>query len=143
VLLDLMLPDIPGTDVCRRIRGGEARGLQPAVLMLTAKNDEIDRVVGFEIGADDYVVKPVSVRELRLRVGAIVRARRPSPASDPKSNLGCRYLVGPLELDVGRHRIFVKGKEIHASTLEMRLLIYLVGKPRRRTMTKDMSRSVR
>jgi len=94
--------------------------------MLTAKNDEIDRVVGFEIGADDYVVKPFSVRELVLRVGAIVRARRPSPASDPKSNLGCRYLVGPLELDVGRHRIFVKGKEIHASTLEMRLLIYLV-----------------
>src|SRR4029078_182585 len=99
VVLDLMLPDIPGTDVCRRIRGGEARGLQPAVLMLTAKNDEIDRVVGFEIRADDYVVKPFSVRALVLRVGAIVRARRPSPASDPKSNLGCRYLVGPLELD--------------------------------------------
>jgi len=126
VLLDLMLPDIPGTEVCRRIRGGEVGARQPAVMMLTAKGEEIDRVVGFELGADDYVVKPFSVRELVLRVGAIVRARRPSPASDPKSNLGCRYLVGPLELDVGRHRIFVKGKEIHASTLEMRLLIYLV-----------------
>ena len=126
VLLDLMLPDIPGTDVCRRIRDGEARGLQPAVLMLTAKNEEIDRVVGFEIGADDYVVKPFSVRELVLRVGAIVRARRPSPASNAKARSSCRYVVGPLELDVARHRIFVEGMEVHASALEMRLLVYLV-----------------
>src|SRR5512138_3772965 len=61
VLLDLMLPDIPGTEVCRRIRGGEVGGRQPAVMMLTAKGEEIDRVVGFELGADDYVVKPFSV----------------------------------------------------------------------------------
>src|SRR6476659_8533742 len=62
VLLDLMLPDIPGTEVCRRIRGGEAGARQPAVMMLTAKGEEIDRVVGFALGADDYVVKPFSVR---------------------------------------------------------------------------------
>ena len=83
VLLDLMLPDIPGTEVCRRIRGGEVGSRQPAVMMLTAKGEEIDRVVGFELGADDYVVKPFSVRELVLRVGAILRtpaARRPRAA---------------------------------------------------------------
>ena len=65
-----MLPDIPGTEICRRIRGGEVGGHQPAVLMLTAKSEEIDRVVGFELGADDYVVKPFSVRELVLRTEA-------------------------------------------------------------------------
>ena len=79
VLLDLMLPDIPGTEVCRRIRGGEVGARQPAVMMLTAKGEEIDRVVGFELGADDYVVKPFSVRELVLRVGAIMRD---PPAAD-------------------------------------------------------------
>ena len=78
VLLDLMLPDIPGTEICRRIRGGEAGARQPAVMMLTAKGEEIDRVVGFELGADDYVVKPFSVRELVLRVGAMLRTRRPA-----------------------------------------------------------------
>jgi len=77
VLLDLMLPDIPGTEVCRRIRGGEVGSRQPAVMMLTAKGEEIDRVVGFELGADDYVVKPFSVREVVLRVGAIIRTRLP------------------------------------------------------------------
>src|SRR6185312_16823220 len=80
VLLDLMLPDIPGTEVCRRIRG-DTNARQPAVMMLTAKGEEIDRVVGFELGADDYVVKPFSVRELVLRVGAILRARHPAPAA--------------------------------------------------------------
>jgi two-component system, OmpR family, phosphate regulon response regulator PhoB len=127
VLLDLMLPDIPGTEVCRRIRGGEVGTRQPAVMMLTAKGEEIDRVVGFELGADDYVVKPFSVRELVLRIGAILRARRPAP---PNGAAGAtqrrRYAVGPLELDVDGYHVFVNGKEVHVSTLEMRLLVYLV-----------------
>jgi two-component system phosphate regulon response regulator PhoB len=129
VLLDLMLPDIPGTEVCRRIRG-DTNGRQPAVMMLTAKGEEIDRVVGFELGADDYVVKPFSVRELVLRVGAILRARRPAA---PATGAGLqpppqrrRYLVGPLELDVDGHHVFVNAQEVHVSTLEMRLLVYLV-----------------
>ena len=85
VVLDLMLPDISGVEVCRRIRGRDAAP-QPAVIMLTAKGEEIDRVVGFEVGADDYVVKPFSVRELVLRVRARMQEvgrpderRRPSP----------------------------------------------------------------
>jgi len=130
VLLDLMLPDIPGTEVCRRIRG-DTTSRQPAVMMLTAKGEEIDRVVGFELGADDYVVKPFSVRELVLRVGAILRARRPpapaaaatAVASVPQRR---RYMVGPLELDVDGYHVFVNGQEVHVSTLEMRLLVYLV-----------------
>jgi two-component system phosphate regulon response regulator PhoB len=128
VLLDLMLPDIPGTEVCRRIRGGEAGARQPAVMMLTAKGEEIDRVVGFELGADDYVVKPFSVRELVLRVGAIMRARRPAPANGTAAakTQRRRYVVGPLELDVDGYHVFVNGAEVHVSTLEMRLLVYLV-----------------
>jgi len=126
VLLDLMLPDIPGTEVCRRIRGGETGTRQPAVMMLTAKGEEIDRVVGFELGADDYVVKPFSVRELVLRVGAILRARRPAPAGTQSPPQRRRYIVGPLELDVDGYHVFVNGAEVHVSTLEMRLLVYLV-----------------
>jgi two-component system phosphate regulon response regulator PhoB len=125
VLLDLMLPDIPGTEVCRRIRGDTA-ARQPAVMMLTAKGEEIDRVVGFELGADDYVVKPFSVRELVLRVGAILRARRPAPAAAQTAPQRRRYLVGPLELDVDGYHVFVNGAEVHVSTQEMRLLAYLV-----------------
>src|SRR5882724_3838275 len=83
ILLDLMLPDIPGTEVCRRIRAGDRSMPQPAIVMLTAKGDEIDRVVGFELGADDYVVKPFSVRELVLRVNAILRrAEGPAEAEE-------------------------------------------------------------
>jgi two-component system phosphate regulon response regulator PhoB len=126
VLLDLMLPDIPGTEVCRRIRGGETGARQPAVMMLTAKGEEIDRVVGFELGADDYVVKPFSVRELVLRVGAILRARRPPTPTATQAPQRRRYIVGPLELDVDGYHVFVNGGEVHVSTLEMRLLVYLV-----------------
>jgi two-component system phosphate regulon response regulator PhoB len=125
LLLDLMLPDIPGTEICRRIRAGEIGGRQPAILMLTAKNEEIDRVVGFELGADDYVVKPFSVRELVLRVAAIIRARRP-PVDRTDRTQPRRYVVGPLDLDIDGHHVFVKKKEVHVSTLEMRLLVYLV-----------------
>src|SRR5215475_10680479 len=104
ILLDLMLPDIPGTEVCRRIRAADRTVPQPAIVMLTAKGDEIDRVVGFELGADDYVVKPFSVRELVLRVNAILRSRGRPNASEPASAAAPaarrRYVVGPLEVDV-------------------------------------------
>ena len=129
VLLDLMLPDIPGTEVCRRIRG-DVNARQPAVMMLTAKGEEIDRVVGFELGADDYVVKPFSVRELVLRVSAILRSRgRPGPGEPNGSSAPAarrRYVVGPLEVDVDGYHVFVGGDEVHMSAMEMRLLIYLV-----------------
>jgi two-component system, OmpR family, phosphate regulon response regulator PhoB len=125
ILLDLMLPDIPGTEVCRRLRAADHGAPQPAIIMLTAKGDEIDRVVGFELGADDYVVKPFSVRELMLRVSAILRTRgRPESGGEVATRR--RYAVGPLEVDVDGYHVFVSGDEVHMSAMEMRLLIYLV-----------------
>ena len=134
VLLDLMLPDMLGTEICRRIRA-QADRVQPAVIMLTAKGEEIDRVVGFEVGADDYVVKPFSMRELLLRVNACFRgapAVAPSGAAPTPADVAAapdkrrKYLVGPLTIDVDGHHVFVEGKEIHLSVIEMRLLTYLV-----------------
>jgi two-component system phosphate regulon response regulator PhoB len=135
VLLDLMLPDMLGTEICRRIRA-QADKNQPAVIMLTAKGEEIDRVVGFEVGADDYVVKPFSMRELLLRVNACFRSNTgPVPTQNPGSgphdataspDRRRKYLVGPLTIDVDGHHVFVDGKEIHLSVIEMRLLTYLV-----------------
>jgi two-component system phosphate regulon response regulator PhoB len=128
ILLDLMLPDIPGTEVCRRIRAQDRSTPQPAIVMLTAKGDEIDRVVGFELGADDYVVKPFSVRELVLRVSAIMRSRGRPGAGEPLPAPATRrrYVVGPLEVDVDGYHVFVNSEEVHMSAMEMRLLIYLV-----------------
>ncbi len=135
VLLDLMLPDMLGTEICRRIRAQTDKA-QPAVIMLTAKGEEIDRVVGFEVGADDYVVKPFSMRELLLRVNACFRSNTgPVAAQNPGSgphdaaagtDRRRKYLVGPLTIDVDGHHVFVDGKEIHLSVIEMRLLTYLV-----------------
>ena len=140
VLLDLMLPDIPGAEVCRRIRASERSVPQPAIVMLTAKGDEIDRVVGFELGADDYVVKPFSMRELVLRVNAILRARR-SPGAAERSGSPTarrRYVVGPLEVDADRYHVFVSGEEVHVSAMEMRLLIYLMEHRGRARSREDL-----
>lgn len=126
IILDLMLPDISGIEVCRRIRGRDVKP-QPTVIMLTAKGEEIDRVVGFEVGADDYVLKPFSVRELLLRVRARMQeaaARNPAaegtPAPRPR-----RFAVGPLTIDGGTHRVSVNDREVPVSLLEMQLLLHL------------------
>jgi two-component system phosphate regulon response regulator PhoB len=126
ILLDVMLPDIPGTEVCRRIRADLSMP-QPAIVMVTAKGDEIDRVVGFELGADDYVVKPFSMRELVLRVGSILRSRRTPQGAQARQLAAPRHhAVGPLEVDVDACRAFVSGAEIHLSAMEIRLLFYLL-----------------
>lgn len=134
VLLDLMLPGIQGTDVCRRLRS--MSGEQPAIVMLTARNDEIDRVVGFEVGADDYVAKPFSVRELMLRVRSMFNARRwkgdldddsaPNRFDDDSSDLPEHMKLAEIEIDVRGHHVYVQSKKIALSMLEMRLLIYLM-----------------
>ena len=134
VLLDLMLPDMAGTEICRRIRSRHEQA-QPAIIMLTAKSEEIDRVVGFELGADDYVTKPFSMRELLLRVNAVLRGRHagsvkpPGRLTRPKGTgqeTRRRYLVGPLRVDVDSHRVFVGEDEVHVSAIEMRLVVYLI-----------------
>jgi len=115
VILDLMLPDLAGTEVCRRLRS-EPETRDIPVLMLTAKGEEIDRVVGFEVGADDYVVKPFSVRELMLRVAAILRRGRADSAGEREVTFGC------LRLDRERHRVWVNDEEIAPTALEFKLL---------------------
>lgn len=118
ILLDLMLPDVSGTELCRRFRADPATREVP-VLMLTARSEEIDRVVGFEVGADDYVTKPFSVRELMLRVKAILR-RRPEAASAEE---GAQLLVhGLLSIDVEAHRVWVGGEEVLLTATEFKLL---------------------
>jgi two-component system phosphate regulon response regulator PhoB len=125
VLLDLMLPDISGVEVCRRIRSGETRP-QPAVIMLTAKGDEIDRVVGFEVGADDYVVKPFSVRELLLRVRARMQeAGARTGETKTEAPAPRRFIMGPLTIDADSHQVSVNDKEVAVSLLEMQLLLHL------------------
>ncbi len=117
VLLDLMLPDLPGTEVCRTLKGDSTtKGC--AVIMVTAKGEEIDRVVGFELGADDYVVKPFSVRELLLRVSAILRRSSERP---PTSS----FQFGCLRVDRDAHRAWVHDREIEMTPLEFKLLTTL------------------
>jgi two-component system phosphate regulon response regulator PhoB len=121
VLLDLMLPDVSGLDICRHIKSAPALSAVP-VVMLTARNEEIDRVVGFELGADDYVVKPFSVRELVLRVQAVLRRAQASPAAAPAAG---DVAFGVLRIDRTGHRAWVGDREIYLTPLEMRLLCTL------------------
>jgi len=120
VILDLMLPGCPGIDVLRKIRA-QARLASVPVLILTAKGEEVDRVVGFELGADDYMVKPVSTRELVLRVRAILRRGRVGGAAPAESTV--RF--GALTIEHGAHRVFADGREVPLTALEFRLLTTL------------------
>jgi two-component system phosphate regulon response regulator PhoB len=120
VLLDLMLPDLSGTEVCRQLRQDEATREVP-VIMCTAKAEEIDRVVGFEVGADDYVVKPYSVRELLLRIRAVLR-RAAAPKEEGAREDAEDFSFGRLRVDVAGHQVWVDGEEIRLTALEFRLL---------------------
>ncbi|MEN9578400.1 MAG: hypothetical protein RJA70_1409 [Pseudomonadota bacterium] len=128
VLLDIMLPDILGTDVCRMLKGDPATARTP-IIMLTAKGSEQDRVAGFELGADDYVTKPFSVRELLLRVSAILR--RGGPSEEVTS-----IHFGILKIDTHAHRAWVEGVEVELSALEFRLLLALYQR-RNRVQTRS------
>ncbi len=119
VLLDLMLPDMSGIDVCRHLRAAaQSRGV--LIVMLTAKGEEQDRIRGFEVGADDYVVKPFSVRELVLRLKAILRR------SGPPQDRAAPLTLGALKLDVAAHRFYVEDREVSLTALEFRLLEHLM-----------------
>ncbi len=115
ILLDLMLPDVPGTEVCRRVKSDPSFA-GTRVVMLTAKGEEIDRVVGFELGADDYVVKPFSVRELTLRVSAVLRRGKPEVEEEKPVE------AGRLVVDRVKHKVLVSGEDIALTALEFKLL---------------------
>jgi two-component system response regulator RegX3 len=117
VLLDLMLPGLPGSEVCRSLR---ERSKVP-VIMLTAKDSEIDKVVGLELGADDYVTKPFSSRELVARMRAVLR-RRVEPAGDIDSVMES----GPVRMDVERHVVTVRGDQVQLPLKEFELLEVLL-----------------
>ena len=128
VVLDLMLPDVSGTEVCRRLRA-DPELADAAILMLTARGDEYDRVLGFEVGADDYVVKPFSVRELVMRVkGLAVRARERRLARGAIDE-GKRLRWRGLEIDPARHRVTVDGGELTLRPLEYKLLAIFIEHP--------------
>jgi len=118
ILLDLMLPDLPGTEVCKALKRDD-RTRDIPVVMLTARGEEVDRVVGFELGADDYVVKPFSVRELLLRLQALLRRSQAESAPAPIIEFGC------LRIDTAAHRVWVEGQEVELTALEFRLLVTL------------------
>lgn len=128
VLLDVMLPSASGFDVCRRLR----QFSDVPVIMLTARTDEMDRVVGLEIGADDYVTKPFSMRELMARVKTVLR-RRQSPLPLSTDNM---IRVGELVIDPPRHEVTLDGKILELSRKEFELLLYFV-KNINRTISRD------
>lgn len=126
VLLDLMLPGLPGTEVCRRLRLDS----DVPVIMLTAKDDEIDKVVGLEIGADDYVTKPYSSRELLARIRAVLR-RRETAVRTVDDDEDDTLEVGGVRMDVDRHTVHVHGELVPFPLKEFELLELLLRNPDR------------
>jgi two-component system phosphate regulon response regulator PhoB len=130
ILLDLMLPDGSGLDLCRKLKADQSTNSIP-IIILTAKDDEVDKVVGFELGADDYVTKPFSVRELILRIKAILKRKVQKPEVTEVERE-----FGELRIDSDSHEVFVNGEEVSLTALEFRLLKQLVDR-RGRVQTRD------
>ncbi len=129
VILDLMLPGLDGLEVCRRLR---QHGDLP-IIMLTAKDEEIDRVVGLEVGADDYVVKPFSVRELMARVKSVLRRAQPRPAEEAQV-----LRAGELRLDVARREVTWRGEPLELTAIQFQLLHLLMSHPGRVFSREEM-----
>ena len=129
LILDLMLPGVSGLDVCKSIRtDDDIRDM--SIIMLTAKGEEIDRIIGFELGADDYVTKPFSVRELILRVKVLLKKQRESLVENKL------VTFGPIRIDLDAHELRINDKEIVLTALEFKLLQHLV-KRKGRVQTRE------
>ena len=129
LILDLMLPGVSGLDVCKSIRADDdIRDM--SIIMLTAKGEEIDRIIGFELGADDYVTKPFSVRELILRVKVLLKKQRESLVENKL------VTFGPIRIDLDAHELKINDKEIVLTALEFKLLQHLV-KRKGRVQTRE------
>lgn len=129
IILDLMLPGMSGLEVCKVLKG-EPKTAGVPIIMLTAKAEEVDRVLGLELGADDYITKPFSPRELVLRVKSVLR-RSATPAEPPGV-----LKIGPLAIDRERHQVRVKNKEIELTATEFKLVLLLVER-RGRVQSRD------
>ena len=127
MVLDLMLPGMPGLEICRQMRAGRDTAHLP-ILIVTAKGTEVDKILGLEMGADDYVVKPFSPRELVARVKALLR--RAHPLSEPDSGGGA-YEKGRLRMDFGTYQVFVDNNKRELALREFELLRFFVQHPMR------------
>jgi DNA-binding response OmpR family regulator len=134
VVLDLALPKLDGLEVCRRLR---ARSEVP-IIMLTARDDEVDKIIGLEIGADDYITKPFSIREFRSRVRALLRRASMAVATDLDEDI----VVGPLRLDRGRRRVEIDGRSPELTYVEFELARVLAGAPGRVFSRQDLLEAV-
>jgi two-component system alkaline phosphatase synthesis response regulator PhoP len=131
VVLDLMLPELDGLEICRRLRAVPETAMLP-IIMLTAKADESDTIIGLELGADDYVTKPFSPKALVARVKAMLRRVDRTPA-----NGASQYRYGPLTLDIGRHEVSLDKEEVPLTAKEFGLLEHLLRHPGR-VLTRDV-----
>jgi DNA-binding response OmpR family regulator len=132
LILDLMLPGLTGIEICRRLR---AEGATVPIVMLTAKASELERVLGLELGADDYVTKPFSMPELVARIRALLRRRE----LDSRQG-GTRIKVGDLELDLIKHQALIDGEEVPLTAFELKLLALLAGAPERVFSRREIMR---
>jgi two-component system, OmpR family, response regulator RegX3 len=123
VILDVMMPKLSGTEVCRRLR---AESIVP-IIMLTAKDAEADRVLGLELGADDYVTKPFSVHELASRVRAVLRRRDFERHAEDRNTLH----AGDIEIDLAAHKVTVRGRDVRLTPSEFKVLVLLAQQPNR------------
>jgi len=126
VILDLMMPELPGMEVCTRIRRQEATAALP-IIMLTAKSDPLDKILGLEIGADDYITKPFHVRELIARVRAVLRRSEMRPDGDLPESMDYEG----LHMDLKSYRVTVEDRPVDLSSREFRLLQFFMGHPGR------------
>lgn len=138
ILLDIMLPGKNGYDICRELR---AEGNKTPVIMLTAKNEEIDKVLGLEFGADDYISKPFGIRELMARIKAVLRRYESSPeqgasANGPGNGIGAGIVIGDLSINIDSHEVKLAGRSLELTLKEFDLLRVL-AENRGRVMTRD------
>jgi len=129
LILDIMLPGMDGLDLCRAIKGTESSKTLP-IIIVTARGEEVDKIVGLELGADDYIVKPFSPRELLLRIRAVLKR---SEKEKPKNSV---LTAGDICIDTDRHKVTVKGKSFELTHMEFKLLFLLIER-RGRVQSRD------
>lgn len=141
VLLDVMLPGMDGFEVCKRIRAAH----EVPIVMLTARGDDADRIVGLELGADDYVPKPFNPRELLARMRAVLRRMKPASAGviSASSKPDARLAIGPIEIDLAARAVFRSGAEVSLTSYEFRILTELARRAGETIAREDLAAAVR